>query len=228
MKQLLLLLVLLFSVTFVFAQESTIDKAEFDKVMLGSFRALINQSHRIIEESVVENSFGSSKQKNITEATKLARRSIYEFDSAASYSKTESIYINGKRYTKKLNNPWMEEKVEIKPMPNSFETISNEVIYKSLGEKVLNDKKSKVYQTITSTTRVNKEKGYSFTVNETVTYYFDEIGLMFRSETNSEMINKPKIEPNSAILPKETKSITKRIKTVEIDQNIKIEEPQIG
>lgn len=78
------------------------------------------------------------------------------------------------------------------------------------------------------TTRVNKEKGGGFTVNETVTYYFDETGLMFRSETNSEMINKPKAEPGSSFIPKETKSITKRIKTVEIDQNIKIEEPQIG
>lgn len=228
MKQIHLLFVLLLSVTFVFSQESTIEKAEFDKIMLGSLRALINNPHRTIEDSVVENSFGSIKHKTISEVNKIARRSIYESDSAVSYSKTESIYINGKRYTKKLNNPWMEEKIEIKPVINTIETISNEVIYKSLGDKVLNDKKAKVYQTVTSTTRVNKEKGDSFTVNETETYYFDETGLMFRSETTSEMTHKPKVEANSAILPKETKSITKRIKTVEIDQSIKIEEPQLG
>lgn len=148
MKQILLLFILLLSVTFVFAQESTIDKAEFDKVMLGSMRALINQPHRTIEDSVVENTFGSIKHKNISEVNRSARRSIYESDSASLYSKTESIFINGKRFTKKLNNPWMEEKVEIKPTANVLETISNEVVYKSLGEKVLNDKKAKVYQTV--------------------------------------------------------------------------------
>lgn len=229
MKQILLLLVLLFSVTFVFAQESTIDKAEFDKMMMGSFQALRNKPHRSIEESILANSFSSPmKYKTISEVTNLARRSIYESDSASIYSKTETIFINGKRYTKKMENPWIEEKIENKPTPNNYETISNEVIYKSLGEKVLNDKKAKVYQTVSFTTRVNKEKGGGYSVNEIVTYYFDDTGLMFRSETNSEMINKPKAAPGSAFVQKETKSTTKRIKTVEIDQNIKIEEPQIG
>ena len=229
MKQILLIALILLGLTNVFAQETTIDKAEFDKVMSGSYRVLMNVPHRTVEESVTENSYGSPmKNRVITERIGAVSRFVYESDSATVSSKTETIFINGKRFVKKMNNSWMEEKFENKPVQSSIETVSDQTVYKSLSEQNLNDKKVKVYQTVQTRSSVSKEKGNEFVTKTTITYNFDESGLMFKSESISEMTSKPKNEPGSAFVKKETKSVTKRTKTVEIDPSIKIEEPQIG
>jgi uncharacterized membrane protein YheB (UPF0754 family) len=229
MKYLLLTACILLSLFSVSAQEKIIDKAEFDKVMSGNYRALRNAPNRTIEESVTENSFGSPmKTRTVTERVGTTSRNLYESDSATSSMKTETIFINGKRFVRKQDNPWIEEKFENKVPQNSFDTISDETTYKSLGEQNLNDKKVKVYQTVQIRKTVSKEKGNEFLNKNTITYYFDESGLMFKSEAVWESVFKPKNEPGSAFVQKETKSTRKQTQTVEIDQNIKIEEPKIG
>jgi hypothetical protein len=229
MKKLLLMAVVLFAGLSVLAQETTIEKAEFDKVMSGSFRALMNQPHRTVEESVHESSFGNSKTKIVTEQLGAAIRSVFESDSPTSTMKTESIFINGKRFVRNQNSVWKEETPINRPQSsNDFETVVNESVYKSLGEGSLNDKKVKIYKVISNRTRVHKSNGNSFVWNETTTYYFAESGQLVKSESLSEQISKPKNEVGSAFVAKETKSVTKKIKTIEIDQNIKIEAPQIG
>ena len=228
MKYIILLSIILLGLTNVFSQQ-TIEKAEFDKVMSSSFQALRNIPYRTIEESVMQNSFGNPmKTKIITEIDGITRRSVYESDSSASYMKTETIFINGKRFVKKLDNPWIKEKIENKPFQNTLETISNETINKFIGEQVVNEKKIKVYQTVQTRKYIDKAKGSESTTTDTTDYYFDEKGLMFKSISTSEMIFKPKNEPGSATLMKESKSSRKQIKTVEVDQNIKIEKPKIG
>lgn len=58
MKNILLIAVILLSGLGIFAQETTIDKTEFGKIMYGNQELLRNNPHRTIEESVRENSFG--------------------------------------------------------------------------------------------------------------------------------------------------------------------------
>lgn len=229
MKHILLIALILLGLTNVFAQEKTIDKAEFDKVISDSYKVLRNTPYRTIEESIMGNSFGSPmKNRIITERIGTVSRSVYESDSPASSMKTETIFINGKRFVKKQSNPWIEEKVENKPFQNMFETVSENNTYKFLGEQNLNGKKVKVYQTVQTKSMVHKEKGDEIQTKNSVSYWFDETGLMFKSESNSEMITKPKNAPDASYVRKEVINTTKRITTVEIDQNIKIEEPQIG
>lgn len=230
MKKLLLATIILLSGLTLCAQERTIDKPEFDKVMGKSYSLLRNQPYRTVEESVMESSFAqNNKYKITTENYNGARHSIFEADSPTSYMRTENIFINGKHFNKKLNNPWTEETNNPPPPTKSgFETVSNETIYKSLGEGILNDKKVAIYKTINTRSAVNKEKGNSYTVVETTAYFFDEKGLLIRSESVSEQVSKSKDEPGSAFIRKETKSTTKRIKTTEIDTSIKIEAPQVG
>lgn len=229
MKKLILLTIVLFAGLSVFAQETVIEKAEFDKVMGASFRALMNQPHRTTEESVRESSFGNSTTRIINERFGTASRSIFESESPTSKMKTETIFIDGKRFVRNQNSAWTEEKAVNAPSStNDFETVSNETTYKSLGEGTLNDKKVKIYKVISNRTNVHKINGNSFVWNDTTTYYFAENGQMVKSESLIEQINKPKNEVGSAFVAKETKSVTKRVKTIEIDPNIKIEAPQIS
>lgn len=229
MKNLLLIAVILLSGLSILAQETTIDKAEFDQVMIGSYGALANQPYRTIEESEMQGIGPTMKNKIVREQFMGNSRVIFESDSSVSYMKTETIFVNGKRYKKTLNNPWVEETTEVKtPAPNKYETISSETIYKSLGESFLNDKKVKAYKTNEIKNLVNKEQGNESVWNTTTTYWFAESGLLVKKERVFELTIKPKQKEGDTMIRKEAKSVTKSITITEIDQNIKIEAPQIG
>jgi hypothetical protein len=229
MKNLFLIAVILFSGLNLFAQETTITKAEFDKAMMGNLQALRNQPYRTIDESENQGLSGVSKMKVITEHFAGNSRTIIESDSVSLSSKTERISINGKKFIRKLNAPWQEDTQAgtYKPSPD-WETKTNETIYKSLGEKIIDDKKAQVFQVISNRITLNKSNGFQSDNKDTTTYYFDESGLMFRSESNVETISKGKDQPDSGIVNKPFKGTSKRTRKVEIDQSIRIEAPQIG
>lgn len=230
MKRLFLfILVLAFSIS-VFAQETIIDKSEFDKMQVGNFQALRNKPHRIVEESFRESSGGVSKNKTVIEINGLARYFIFESDNPTSYMKTENIYINNKRYTRKLNQNWVvEDIVPSGKIPFSqFETTEIESVYKNLGEKSVDGKQLKVYQSMIKRVTVNKDTSSQITSLEITDYYFDESGLMIKSESSTEMISKYQDDLARGYIRKEQKSTSKMTRTIEIDPKIKIEAPQIG
>jgi hypothetical protein len=228
MKNILLIAVILLAGLSLLAQETTIDKAEFDKAMSANYQTLRNQPNRTIEETEEQGLGGTMKRRVIREQVGTASRIVFESDSASSYMKTEYISINGKRFKRTLNNPWIVETSDIKSRPNILEKTSEETVYKSLGDAIIDDKKVKVYRTLNAVNYLNKERGGDFQVKTDTTYYFDEAGVMIKSEVVSESINKPKNDAGAPFIQKETKSARKTITSVKIDPNIKIEEPQIG
>lgn len=229
MKYVLLITVILLSGLGVFAQETTIDKAEFDKVIFGNLQALRNQSYRTIEESENQGLGGVAKTKLVTEKSGINMRSVFESDSATNYSKTETIYVNGKRFVKKLDSPWKEETLQTNYQPSDvFETLKDEKTYKFLGEQTVDNKKAKVYQSVSVRVTAKKDNSFQSERKEITTYYIDESGVIFRSESNMEAINQGKSAAESGRKDKPFKTTSKRIKTTEIDPSIKIEVPQVG
>ena len=85
------------------AQETKIEKSEFDLIMRDSFRALMNQPNRTIEISENQNFAGTTKTKIITERLGANYRTIYEFDSPGISSKNEAIVFNGRRFKRNLD-----------------------------------------------------------------------------------------------------------------------------
>lgn len=164
----------------------------------------------------------------MTERSGSAIYSILESDSPSNYTKMEGIYINGKQFTRILNNPWVEETKELKPPTNNYEIVLGESIYKSLGDSVLNDKKVKLYKSIETRTSINKETRDESIWYATTTYWFSESGLLVKKERILELTMKPKQKEGDTTIRKETKAVTKSVTITEIDPNIKIEAPQIG
>lgn len=211
------------------AQETKIEKSEFDLIMRDSFRALMNQPNRTIEISENQNFAGTTKTKIITERLGANYRTIYEFDSPGISSKNEAIVFNGRRFKRNLDKSWVEDTAEIKPSsPGIYETLTNETFYYSLGDKVLDDKNFKVYKTVENRKQLHKERGDESEWHIVTTFWFDQTGLLFKKERLMELTMKPKKLETDTVIRKETKTTTKSVATTEIDPNIKIEPPQIG
>ena len=229
MKYFFTIAILLFSFIGISAQETVINKAEFDKIMAENYRIAMNQPTRTTE--LMEHSgVGSSlKTRSIRERSGRAYRNIYEAESEVSSSKIETISINGKTYKKILDKPWTEEIVEKRTPPQStVETISSESIYKSLGVEKIGGIETKKFKLTEKKETLNREKGYETSSNSTSTFWFDNTGLLIKSERITESILKSQPKENDTMIRKPTKTVMKTTTTIEIDASIKIEAPQIG
>ncbi|MBX7170082.1 MAG: hypothetical protein K1X72_03920 [Pyrinomonadaceae bacterium] len=229
MKKIIAITVILLAGFNLWAQETKIEKSEFDLIMGDSFKAIRNQPYRTIEISESQNFAGTTKTKIITERLGANSRTIYEFDSPGMSSKNEAIFFNGRRFKRNLEKSWIEETTEIKPSaPSIYETLSNEILYYSLGDKISDEKNFKVYKTVENRKQLNKERGDESEWHIVTTFWFDQSGLLVKKERLMELTMKPKKLETDTFVRKETKVITKSLSTTEIDPSIKIEAPQIG
>jgi len=236
MKKFICLAFILFAAIGIFAQdaqEKPIEKSEFDKISLNSFRKFAGQSYRQTEvvtgvlESILPSPIEDKRQNNfssksITEFSFADRgsRTIYEFDSSTFKKKTETIRVGNKIYIRIDEGEWAEEKPDIRQkFENKLKMIEEKIEYKSLGTEKLDSQNTSVYAKIQKQKLVNESNKSEMSVTVTTKYWFGEDGGKLKEEVQRESHVK---SGKSTI---ETISNSLGVTIWELDPGIKIEAP---
>ena len=234
MTKILCLTFVLFASVNVFAQEKTIQRAEFETITRSSSRLMAGKPRRIIrtQQSTVEIapqtnvSNASAKSlppstisvKSVTEVLpEVGFRSIYEFNSSSKNIKKEIIKVAGKTYTREGNGEWTETFSEITSKRESAaRNIVNQVEYKSVGSDRLGNQNTSIYAKIERSKFTNPSANRESISSTTTKYWYGEDGRLLKRERTREIRN--------------GKMISKFNSTTvfELDPNIKIEAPKLN
>lgn len=240
MKKILCLAFVLFTAIGVFAQEKTIQKAEFDKMYNASVRVLSSKPHREIVTDTNETIYphkhqsnNSSKvyptHKSTTNGTtevlpSVGWHSIKEESSHSGNKKTEQITIGGKEYTREADEKWEVKAVKVavktkstSKSENTINSIDKYTEYKFLGNEKLGNQNTKVYLIIVKNRPTKSEYSVKSVFNNTSKYWFGKDGILLKKEIKGEWseVGKPPV------------LITHKIQVNELDPKIKIKAPKI-
>jgi hypothetical protein len=247
MKKIVCLTFVLFTSIGVFAQDKTIQKAEFDKMLSTSLRLLSRKAHRIIETYNTQ-SFWLQKSrsnnsppvvmlssKNITEILpSVGRHSIYESNSRLGKTKREFFSVGEKQYTREGEGAWLGRIIKGAAKSqfqshalNPLDSSEKYKEYKFLGNEKLDNQNTKVYLVIRKTqpatpktNRPANSKIYPAVKDGTCKYWFGKDGILLKSECKTEFYSVPR--ESSPLV------ITHSIKLYELDPKIKITAPKIN
>ncbi|MBS1795140.1 MAG: hypothetical protein JSS81_14875 [Acidobacteria bacterium] len=224
MKKALCLVILLLTAAGLRAQERTLEKAEFERVIGQSQQKYFGLSYRETETS--DNSVGNNKvvSKFVWEfAGRNARRLFYQFDSPTIKTKKEIITIGGKTYTRTDDGEWIEGATPPGSQPpaaqSPLETADDRTVYKSLGPEKLNETEMSVYASEQTQKKIDRARGQELFLTITTKYWIDPDGRLVRKETVME--NLIKSEQN----PEGRRFRHTRVAVWELDPNIRIEAP---
>jgi len=246
MKKIVCLAFVLFTSVCVFAQEKTIQKAEFDKMLATSFRLLSRKAHRTTETHNTQ-SFWSPKSpllnvlstKEITEVLPgVGRYSIYETNSHVGKrnvgkTKREFFSIGEKQYTREGEGAWLGRIIKGAAKSqfqshtlNPLDSSEKYKEYKFLGNEKLDNQNTKVYLVIRKpqpatpkTNRPANSKIYPTVKDGTCKYWFGKDGILLKSECKTEFYGV--LRESSPLV------ITHSIKLYELDPKIKITVPKL-
>jgi hypothetical protein len=234
MTKILCLTFVLFASVNVFAQEKTIQRAEFETITRSSSRLMAGKPRRIIrtQQSTVEiapqTNVSNASAKSLPPSTILVKsvtevlpevgfRSIYEFNSSSKNIKKEIIKVAGKTYTREGNGEWTETFSEITSKRESAaRNIVNQVEYKSFGSDRLGNQNTSIYAKIERSKFTNPSDNRESISSTTTKYWYGEDGRLLKRERTREIRN--------------GKMISKFNSTTvfELDPNIKIEAPKLN
>ena len=226
MKKFIYLALVLFSATGLFAQETTIEKSDFDAALSKAFVRFAGQSYRRTESSrdiLPNENQNRVTTKSFTEFAPRARRSFYQFDSPTVKTKKETIVIDGKTYTRLNDGEWTDKKiVPEKPSERKLEEIESKTEYKSLGTEILDNRVTSVYARIDNKKFVNTSNNRELLSTNTTKFWLDEKGGLVKEETQTESRMKAAQD--------RPESVYRTIRTSfwEIDPTIKIEAPVVA
>ncbi len=237
MKKIFCLAFVLFTSIGVFAQEKTIQKAEFRKIYDASVRLLSTKARRVINtdtnEMHIHYSNTSSKPYRVIRSTSkgvikvlpgVGSHSINEANLPAGNKKTEQITIGGKQYTREADGKWEVKAVKAADKPKStsklektISSIDKYTEYKFIGTEKLGNQNTKVYLVIVKNRPVKSEYSSKSVVNGTRKFWFGKDGILSKSEVKMEWSDagKPLL-------------ITHDIKVTELDPKIKITAPKVN
>jgi hypothetical protein len=236
MKKILCLAFVFFTAIGVFAQEKTVQKAEFRKIYDASVRLLSTKARRVINtdtnEMHIHYSNTSSKPYRVIRSTSkgvikvlpgVGSHSINEANLPAGNKKTEQITIGGKQYTREGDGKWDVEAVKgvakaksTSKSENTTSSIDKYTEYKFLGNEKLGNQDTKVYLVIVKNRPVKSEFTSQAVLNKTIKYWFGKDGILLKNESKGEWSDagKPLL-------------ITHDIKVTELDPKIKIKAPAL-
>lgn len=223
MRNILCTALILFGCVGIFAQEKTISPAEFEAVYKNSEDAWKGKPHRatISTESKAEGrSQTDYSSKSIVEtASPTASRVIYERTFGSQTSKSETIKIGDKTYTRKEGEAWREGKPETES--STVKTISDnktevQTEYKYLGNENFNGQNAKVYAGIVKTKKVDPASNQETLSVSTTKYWFADDGTLLKSDMTMESRSGGKVFHSRAT------------RTWEAAPNLKIEMPQLN
>ena len=226
-----LTIVLLLSAASLFAQEKTIDKAEFDLVMRNGYLKYTNLAFRQ-KTSFEDISNGAEKPRSTSKSVMEimptpVTRTVYEFDSPTLKQRRESIIADGKRYTREGDGPWTVEDFAIKPLDENrpegvFEILDEKTEYRSLGSQVLDDQNVTVYAKIETKTMIHKTNRNETLSISTNKVFFGEDGGIVKQENLLENRIKSARQPAASVYRH------RRTTVWEIDPNIRIVIPEVA
>ena len=233
MKKILCLAVVIFASAGIFAQEKTIQPAEFETINKSSSRLLSGAPRRIIrtQQSTVEvipQKASNNSTKTMPASTVSVKsvieilpsvgfHSVYEFNSSSKNTKKEIIKVGGRIYEREGNGEWTEiaaPKASAR-IENTTRKIDNQVEYKILGSEKVNNQNTNIYAKIEKSKFVNATDKLESTSSTTTKYWYAEDGRLLKRERTREIRNEKMISKfNSTIV-------------FELDPNIKIEAPKL-
>jgi hypothetical protein len=235
MKSILLAALIVFGVVGVFAQERTLTQAEFDSIIKNSKWAVPEwkgKPLRMIQtsEARAEGKFQefSSGKTTIEFASPNVSRLRSEITSGSKTTKSESIRIGDKIYTRSGDQDWVEGTAQAKaqtktavppPPPPSpvFEDQAEKLTeYKYLGTEQLNGLTANVYAVTTKIKRLNPTTNKETLSISTRKYWISKDGVKLKEEDIGET------------RAGET-NLYRRLTVVwELDPTIKVEAPAIN
>jgi hypothetical protein len=234
MKKILCLAVVIFASAAVFAQEKTIQPAEFETISKSSSRLLSGAPRRIIrtQQSTIEiipqtKDFNNSMKpappstvsvKSVIEILpSVGYHSVYEFNSASKNTKKETIKMGNRTYEREGNAEWIEiaaPKASART-ENTTRKIDNQVEYKILGSERVNNQNANIYAKIEKSKFVNSTDNQESTSSTTTKYWYAQDGRLLKRERIREIRSEKMISRFNSII------------VFELDPNIKIEAPKL-
>lgn len=223
MKNILCIGLILFGFIGVFAQEKTIERAEFDAVYQNSSEKWKGKSYRMIittqssTEGRPQTDYSSKSTIEYTSST--TSRLIYENSFQSKTSNSETIRIGDKLYIREGNGAWKAGTSEVKSQPenkitNTDNQADGQIEYKFLGTEKLGNQTANVYAKFARKKDVNSTNNKE-TVTTTTKYWFGEDGMILKSDMKMDSQTGEKIFH------------TRLTQVWELGPNIKIEEPDL-
>lgn len=203
----------------IFAQDKAISESEFKIVHNKWIQLSKQQTYRI--NRTIESQL-NGKPSNHTEESYFEyvppdrRRYVSEIKTQRLNTKTETIQIGEKKYTRKDFGEWKEVEVKEKSQSKrSYKITDEQREYRYIGKESLDNQKADVYERLIKHKIIDdKSQKESFsTIKEK--YWFGENGLLLKMQMETEIV--------SGIM----RSFSRRVWTYEYDPNIKIEVPII-
>lgn len=216
MKITLILFICLTGFSLCFGQEKVITQNEFDVVYAKWKRQSKDKSYRVKQtlESKLNGTDSNRREESTSEyAPNDKRRFVFTLKTPI-VTKSETIYIENKKYTRKNEGEWKEELIKPKVSTQSerkIEVESNE--YKYLGQETINTQATEIYVHIAKHKINNEKTSKNSSSTYTTKYWFDKNGLLHKMESEVEIITGM------------MKSSSKRTYFYEYDPTIKIEAP---
>jgi hypothetical protein len=235
MKKIFFLAFVLLASGVVFAQEKTIQQAEFETISKSSAKMLFEKPHRITrtQQSTVEilqpengakssvsaSPASSISVKSITEfLPSVGFRTVYEFNSSSKNTKKEMIRIGGKTYTRENDAGWAELSVAqtASRARSANSNADHKIEYKAVGTEKLNNQNANIYAKIETARFVNPADNKENVSSTTTKYWYAEDGRLLKRERRREIRN--------------GKMVSRFVSTTvfETDPSIKIEAPKLN
>ena len=231
MKSILCIGLVLFGFIGVFAQEKTIERADFDAVYQNSTNKWKGKSYRMVitTQSGTEGKPHTdySSKSIIENASNTTSRVIYENSFQSKTKKSEKIRIGDKTYLREGNEEWKEVTLEVESqpqpgnkIPNTDNQVNNQVDsqieYKFLGSEKLDNQITNVYAKIERQKVINSTNNKETHSVATTKYWFGEDGIILKLD----------MEMDSQT--GETIFHTRLTQVWELDPSIKIEAPNLN
>ncbi len=224
MKSILCIGLILFGFIGVFAQEKTIEHAEFDAVYQNSTNKWKGKTHRMIittQSSTEGRPQTDYSSKSIIEyASSTTSRLIYENSFQSKTSNSETIRIGYKIYIREGNGAWkegtsgVESQSENKIMDTDNQA-EGQIEFKFLGTEKLGNQTTNVYAKIARKKLVNLTNNKETLSATTTKYWFGEDGMILKLDMKMDSQTGERIFH------------TRLTQVWELDPNIKIEEPNL-
>lgn len=190
MKAVLCLLWILAGFTIISAQETVIQKSDFETIIKNATDILKAKPHRVTVTSktnVNGKPQESTSAKTIVEvAATDKRRSVREYKSATQNSKREFIRFGDKTYSRENEGQWKQGGMQNSPSEGNLKTVAEQIQYESLGKEMLNNQNTNIYRRTKTGKMIDSSNNEEVLSTETVKYWFDESGALLKREMDRE------------------------------------------
>ena len=201
MKKILCLVIILFAGIGIYAQEEeekAVTGAQFDAIYRSSFDAWSltdwkGKSFRMV--TLTQSRLEGRPQTDfagkwtVEYASPTSSRMVYETSFGDKKSKTESIRLGEKVYSRIADGDWKESAPKAATAPDAkpadeAQAAEEQVAYKFLGTETLNGQTVRVYEKVSKTKRI--KDGQESTTNTATKYWFAEDGSLLKSDMVAE------------------------------------------